>query len=476
MSPLVELTVLFLEGDRSMCKRCVLVVCVLFLACVGGGVDPALGYSGYYLSEISGLESGGTAWTTTTYGYGINSSGQTAGYSMWSSGDLMPPVNRAWVYTGGTNATMLPVLDGAYNHTQAYGINSSGLVAGFDSTNNNAAHAVTWTTAGVETDLGILDPGGLSRAYAINDSGQVSGMGTPVGGGAAYHALLFSGGSIYDIGTLGGNNGYGYAINAGGKVAGMANDASGASRAFLWTPTVPNGTSGSMVDISPSTATNAWSWGINASGQAVGYANIGGANHAFMYKDGTSYDLGIQPGGFNYSLAFRVNDSGSFVGASYNGTTNKAFVWNPTVANGTTGTFCDLNTLISPANQANWTLTYARDISSNGWITGFGMIGGTTHGFVLKPALPGDATLDGTVNIADLSKVLTNYDKTGAWADGDFNGDGTVNISDLSNVLTNYDQTAGAAGAGIKAVPEPSTAMLVATLAGLLAYAWRKRP
>ena len=78
------------------------------------------------------------------------------------------------------------------------------------------------------------------------------------------------------------------------------------------------------------------------------------------------------------------------------------------------------------------------------------------------------------MDINDLSKVLTNYDKTGMqWADGDFNGDGTVDISDLSNVLTNYDKTAGASAAGIKAVPEPSTLLLAGI--GATVLVWRRR-
>ena len=57
--------------------------------------------------------------------------------------------------------------------------------------------------------------------------------------------------------------------------------------------------------------------------------------------------------------------------------------------------------------------------------------------------MPGDANLDGKVDINDLSSVLTNYDKsTGmTWSDGDFNGDGKVDINDLSIVLTNYDKS-----------------------------------
>ena len=96
---------------------------------------------------------------------------------------------------------------------------------------------------------------------------------------------------------------------------------------------------------------------------------------------------------------------------------------------------------------------------------------------ILRPSLPGDANLDGKVDINDLSVVLTNYDKSGLqWSQGDFNGDGKVDINDLSVVLTNYDQTAGSAAAGMAAVPEPSILVLAALgAAGLLAYTRRKR-
>ena len=45
-----------------------------------------------------------------------------------------------------------------------------------------------------------------------------------------------------------------------------------------------------------------------------------------------------------------------------------------------------------------------------------------------------------------------------AWAQGDFDGDGTVNISDLSNVLTNYDKSSGASAGGIAAAAEAKRA------------------
>ena len=55
---------------------------------------------------------------------------------------------------------------------------------------------------------------------------------------------------------------------------------------------------------------------------------------------------------------------------------------------------------------------------------------------------------------------------------GDFDGNGTVNGADLTTVLSNYNQHVSLGAA----VPEPSTLLLAAAgLVGLLAYAWRKR-
>jgi hypothetical protein len=98
---------------------------------------------------------------------------------------------------------------------------------------------------------------------------------------------------------------------------------------------------------------------------------------------------------------------------------------------------------------------------------------------VLQRPLPGDANLDNKVDINDLTRVLTNYNSTGAnWLAGDFNNDQKVDINDLTIVLTNYNQSRGSpsAGGNLSAVPEPST--LVLTTAGLaalllLARKWR---
>lgn len=56
-----------------------------------------------------------------------------------------------------------------------------------------------------------------------------------------------------------------------------------------------------------------------------------------------------------------------------------------------------------------------------------------------NPNLPGDLNNDNTVNVTDLSILLTNYGTTNSTAD--INGDGTVNVLDLSVLLSHYGQS-----------------------------------
>jgi len=100
----------------------------------------------------------------------------------------------------------------------------------------------------------------------------------------------------------------------------------------------------------------------------------------------------------------------------------------------------------------------------------------------------GDITLDGQVNISDLTTLAGNYGAVSGknWTTGDFNGDGAVNISDLTILAGAYGTAAGGsntpltltgvvdtpgagAGLGSAAVPEPASIALLglAALGGL---------
>ncbi len=80
--------------------------------------------------------------------------------------------------------------------------------------------------------------------------------------------------------------------------------------------------------------------------------------------------------------------------------------------------------------------------------------------------LKGDANLDGGVDDADLSIVLSHWAQQGLWGDGDFTGDCAVDDRDLNLLLNHW-------GAGVSApVPEPTVVGLM--IAGILVSAGRR--
>jgi hypothetical protein len=265
------------------------------------------------------------------------------------------------------------------------------------------------------------DPDDISNGYAINDLGVVAGSSfTSTLSPPPSAAVFNTSGSITNLGYIAGssNGATAYGINDNGYVVGdSGNDA------WLWTGAGTLSASNSLGSLYGSGSASAS--GIDSANDVVGSSD----GHAFICPQA--------------------------------------------------GAMLDLNSLAPNLTNSDgtWTLLGATAISENGqYICGTASNGTVTHGFLLTAALPGDANLDGTVDINDLTVVLANYGQTGAtWIDGEFTGDGTVDINDLTIVLTHYGQSLGATASGMAAVPEPSSVgLLAAGLAGLLAWGARR--
>ena len=134
--------------------------------------------------------------------------------------------------------------------------------------------------------------------------------------------------------------------------------------------------------------------------------------------------------------------------------------------------------ILATSYQHNFAAGSAKIFSSTAAANGLtlGWADNGSNAVTVMATVPGDANLDGRVDINDLTVVLTSYGATGAiWSQGDFNYDGQVDINDLTVVLTDYGRSLGASAA-LSAVPEPSCLVLLGVGAiTLLACAWRRQ-
>ena len=175
-------------------------------------------------------------------------------------------------------------------------------------------------------------------------------------------------------------------------------------------------------------------WAVNNSGQMV-CGPGGGENEttsASIYQIGTGALTPLTGLLFSYPKAdgipnyggFQdcINSSGQVVGYELVGGVQHAAIWQ-------NGNLIDLQAEYASILPSNFVLNNATAISDNGYIAGSGTDGsGNVMQAFLLQLMPGDANLNGRVDINDLTSVLTNYGKTAGttWNAGDFNADGKV--------------------------------------------------
>ncbi|MEP0847384.1 MAG: hypothetical protein HRF50_11285 [Phycisphaerae bacterium] len=356
----------------------------------------------------------GTLGGPTAAGFAVNDFGRVAGMSTRMDANV-----RGFLWDDGL--TEVAPLAGD-QQSAALGVTDGDLVVGmsYDLGELNV-HGFAWQ-AGSATPLGNFAPRGVS------DNGLIVGYVTVSDSSYGWvdHAARYVGGTLFDMGTLGGSFSYAYDATSDGRIVGASAVASDAAQfAFLWQ-------AGAFHNLGTLGGLNSQAYAINEAGDVVGWAQTaGGVSHAFLFTTDaagnvvTRTNLGELGGGYSY--AYGVNAQQQVVGTS----DGRAFLWE-------NGAMQDLNSLISPA--AGWTLEAAWDINDAGWIVGVGQHRGFPHAFLLAPNDCPDLDGDGDVDLADLSALLTNYGMPGgaSFEDGDLDADGDVDIADLSALLTAF--------------------------------------
>ncbi len=241
----------------------------------------------------------GTLGGDASFARGMNDRGDVVGDAETAAGET-----HAFLWRGGSLID-LGTLGGPFStahaiDNQGRAVGSSAIPGGF------GTRAVVWSR-GTITALPALDGGPFSEALATNDRGQIVGAsnGAPV---------LWSGGSVTRLAEAG----YATGINARGEIVLNGPTASGAFHGFLWR-------GGTLVDLGtlggPSSSAN----DINDRGEIVGQSDTAsGAVHAFVWRNGVMTDLGAIGA---YSFARAISNAGVIAGEGQTDDGTRALRW-----------------------------------------------------------------------------------------------------------------------------------------------------
>jgi len=311
----------------------------------------------YYVTRL------GTLGGPSSYARSVNAVGQVVGCSYTSNGEL-----HAFLFANGTMTDLGPLDASAGIATS---INFTRQIAGYSAPKGSTEGVRSFLMHnGDVTHLGTLG-GSDTYAKAISNTGMVAGYSSTTTG--TFHAFLYSGGTMFDLGTLPGTvNSAASAVNNKGQVVGTSTGPDGRSRAFLFA----HGTMSDLGSLLPGKDSAAVA--VNDYGQVVGDA-VNGSNQtrAFLFSDGNMTDLGVIPGALA-SSARSVNNYGQVVGYCQTYQGDRATIYRE-------GVMMDLNELVDASS--GWIFKQALAINDAGQIVGNGINpDGQLEAFLLTPA------------------------------------------------------------------------------------------
>jgi probable HAF family extracellular repeat protein len=185
-----------------------------------------------------------------------------------------------------------------------FAMNNHGDVVGFSQDSDTGYFTAVLYNGGPLKSLGSLG-GTYNIAYGINDNGQIVGVSSTSGG--SYHAFSYSNGAMSDLGTFGGLGSCAYGINNAGQIVGSINTSGNDYSAYLLT----NGVVSNLNTLGAPTMS---ALRINNIGQIIGSSDTpSGSVHGYIYQNGNMTDLGTLG---DYSNALEINDKGQVVGLS----------------------------------------------------------------------------------------------------------------------------------------------------------------
>ena len=390
----------------------------LLTASVGAAL--LIGASGICAGAVTIIDLGTLGGPDVTTGpgseaFGISSAGVVVGSSVLTD---LGPDTKGFRWNNGAMVVLEPL--SGDQHSAAFAICAGGTMVGQSfNVGGLSGRGVLWDASGAPTPLGDFEP------RDVNCAGTVVGRRILMPGAAESQGVVYAGGVLTDIPTLGGASNEAHAINSLGDVVGSSATAGGAIHAFL----LP-GTGGGVVDLGTLGGASSYAMAINGARQVVGFSETpGGARRGYVAQIGPTDQVvsrvelaALSPTG--QSFAYAINGLGDVVGTS----DSHAVLWNG-------GLITDLNDLLPP--DSGWQLRVATAINDDGDIVGLGRHFGRGRAFLLRAAPPpcaGDLDGDGDTDVFDFAILASNFASVGnpPFTNGDLDGDGDVDVFDFA--------------------------------------------